>query len=218
MILRRLSARHLRSILRPFFAAGWTADDVLHGLDHRPDGSAWTLTSDPSYVPGWIRYRLAPWTSAGLPARSPSQARAERRAAAAAAALQARQRRAAAMSTRAADPAAAAAAARAQLAASSPSALAAMQLRQARKARQVRRTAAAAATTQQREHGLLTSATEPEEVFQREVLDRHALPHTSETSPREPCLPLDDPAAVAAQRAWLVQMTAGRRKDGGGNR
>ncbi|MEU4836158.1 hypothetical protein [Streptosporangium sp. NPDC023615] len=214
VILRRLSARHLRSILRPFFAAGWTADDVLHGLDHRPNGSAWTLTSDPSYVPGWIRYRLAPWTSAGLPARSPSQARAERRAAATAAALEARQRRAAAVATRAADPAAAAAAARAHLAASSPSALAAMQRRQARKARQVRRTAAAAAIAQQGDHGLLPSATEPEEVFQREVLDRHALPHIFRTSPRESRLPLDAPVAVAVQRAWLVQMTAGRRQDG----
>ncbi|MEV0144930.1 MULTISPECIES: hypothetical protein [unclassified Nonomuraea] len=56
---------------------------------------------------------------------------------------------------------------------------------------------------------------EPEDVFQREVLDRHRLPH--ETPPGSTAEPsgadIDSAAAAAAvaDRAWLVQMTARTR-------
>ncbi|MEV4472900.1 hypothetical protein [Nonomuraea sp. NPDC049504] len=63
--LRRLSPWYIRHLTRSFVAAGWTAADVLHALDHKPDGSAWTYTwtsrGQLRNVPGWVRFRLAAW-------------------------------------------------------------------------------------------------------------------------------------------------------------
>jgi hypothetical protein len=85
--LRRISARHVRHLVAVFFAAGWTPGDVLHALDHTPDGRPWPYAGTPRHVPGWVRHRLRPWLDAdGRPARSKSQ-----RLAAAAAAERARQ-------------------------------------------------------------------------------------------------------------------------------
>ncbi|GGS84630.1 hypothetical protein GCM10010156_49080 [Planobispora rosea] len=87
MDLRRISARHLRHLLAPWFAAGWTPADVLHALDHLPDGRPWTFAGRVRHVPGWIGHRLAAWRDAdGRPVISKSQ-----RLAAAAAAERARQ-------------------------------------------------------------------------------------------------------------------------------
>ncbi|MEV4249316.1 hypothetical protein AB0J63_38615 [Streptosporangium canum] len=208
-ILRRISTRHLRSVLREFFAAGWSPDDVLHGLDHRTDGTAWTLTSDPSFVPGWIRYRLACWRTAdGTPAPSRSQGRAIRRASAAAALTVTRAEREQAMAARA-DATTAAAATRAHLAAASPQAATAMQRQQ----QQARRRPASTATTQTGEveqEMWLTGQTEPEEAFEREVLRRHDLPETVWAAEPEGDYEPDDAAALAAERAWLVQMMTAR--------
>ncbi|MFD8564674.1 hypothetical protein ACFV1N_46050 [Streptosporangium canum] len=86
--LRRISARHVRHLLTPFFAAGWTASDVLHALDHRTDGAPWPYAGMARRVPGWTRHRLAPWLDAsGRPLPSKSQ-----RMAAAAVDQRARQR------------------------------------------------------------------------------------------------------------------------------
>ncbi|MEV4180682.1 hypothetical protein AB0J28_04455 [Streptosporangium canum] len=210
-ILRRISARHLRSVLREFFAAGWSLDDVLYGLDHRTDGSAWTLTSDPSFVPGWIRYRLACWRTAdGTPAPSRSQGRAERRAAAAAALDQTRAEREQAVAARA-DATAAAAAARALLAAASPQAQAALQRRQLQQARRRPASTAPTPTVEQVEQQVwLTGQTEPEAIFEREVLDRHDLPETVWATEPEAEHDPDDADRLAAERAWLVQMMAAR--------
>ena len=71
-VLSEISDRYLRSVLRPYWDAGWTVSDVLHCLDHTPDGSLWPHTDRIRHVPGWVRYRLAAW--AGL--ASPSQQRA----------------------------------------------------------------------------------------------------------------------------------------------
>lgn len=84
-VLRQLSARHLRSLLREFFTAGWSPADMLWALDHRPDGSGWKFTSTPTFVPGWVRFRLSCWRDeAGAPiasrAQRAEQARAARRA------------------------------------------------------------------------------------------------------------------------------------------
>ncbi|TMR89574.1 hypothetical protein [Nonomuraea basaltis] len=89
--LRRLSPWYIRHLTRPFIAAGWTAKDVLHALDHQPDGAAWTYTwtsrDQIRNVPGWVRYRLAAWLDEhGRPLPSKSQ-----RLAAAAARLRAEQ-------------------------------------------------------------------------------------------------------------------------------
>ncbi|WP_214317128.1 hypothetical protein [Nonomuraea sediminis] len=63
--LRRLSPWYIRHLTRAFVAAGWKADDVLHALDHQPDGSAWSYTwtsrDEIRNVPGWMRYRLDAW-------------------------------------------------------------------------------------------------------------------------------------------------------------
>ncbi|GAA2830582.1 hypothetical protein GCM10020220_019430 [Nonomuraea rubra] len=72
-------------------AAGWTAGDVLHALDHQPDGAAWTYTwtsrDQIRNVPGWVRFRLSMWLDEhGRPLPGKSQ-----RLAAAAAKLRAEQ-------------------------------------------------------------------------------------------------------------------------------
>jgi hypothetical protein len=80
-LLRELSAEHLRHLLRPYWAvAGWTPADVLHCLDHRPDGRQQPYSDRVRYVPGWIRYRLSAWHDAdGMPMSSPSQLREQHR-------------------------------------------------------------------------------------------------------------------------------------------
>jgi len=72
-LLRRLSARHLRSIFRPLFQAGATVRDVLWVVDHHVDGrSAW---SQPRWLPAWLRWRVREWvdTDDRLRATLPSQ-------------------------------------------------------------------------------------------------------------------------------------------------
>ncbi|MFD8529505.1 hypothetical protein ACFV0L_18995 [Streptosporangium canum] len=76
--LRRLSPWYIRHLIRVFVAAGWSAADVLHALDHQQDGSAWTYTwqsrDEIRNVPGWVRFRLAAWLDEhGQPVPSKSQ-------------------------------------------------------------------------------------------------------------------------------------------------
>ena len=71
-VLSEISDRHLRSVLRPWWRAGWSVSDVLWCLDHTPDGELWPHTDRVRHVPGWVRYRLAVWSGH----RSPSQERA----------------------------------------------------------------------------------------------------------------------------------------------
>ncbi|MBT2234978.1 hypothetical protein [Nonomuraea sp. NEAU-A123] len=63
--LGRLSPWYIRHLTRVFVAAGWTAADVLHALDHQPDGAAWTYTwtsrDQIRNTPGWVRFRLSAW-------------------------------------------------------------------------------------------------------------------------------------------------------------
>lgn len=66
--LRRLSDRHLRSLLRPWLLAGWSAADVLYALDHAPDGTSHTWTTQVRSPSGWLTHRLGLWTDeAGAP-------------------------------------------------------------------------------------------------------------------------------------------------------
>lgn len=61
-ILRRLpTAHYLRHLLQPVFAAGWSPAQVLHALDHTPDGVRHWQTADVRHVPAWVRHRLAAW-------------------------------------------------------------------------------------------------------------------------------------------------------------
>ena len=79
-----LSAKDLRSLLRPLFVAGFTVADVEHALNRMPDGRAWG-DIDPGRTVGTaerrrvlrsrIRHRVSLWVDAdGTPlARSASQ-------------------------------------------------------------------------------------------------------------------------------------------------
>lgn len=60
-VLARISARYLRHLLRPCFAAGWTPADVLHALDHVPDGTPHWYTADVRRPAAWVRHRLRRW-------------------------------------------------------------------------------------------------------------------------------------------------------------
>lgn len=94
--LRKLSARHLASIARPFLIAGWTVKDLIHACDHLSDGRAqgqfvdgrWVAYSGADGIPRsrlghWLKWRLGHWTTeTGAVEESPTQ-RATRKAEAA---------------------------------------------------------------------------------------------------------------------------------------
>jgi hypothetical protein len=73
---RRLSLAAVAAILLPYLLAGWTVDDIVHAIDHRPDG-----TPQPPPGPGtdwrrgWLHNRLATWTVDDTVTRSHSQRR-----------------------------------------------------------------------------------------------------------------------------------------------
>ncbi|SFK72838.1 hypothetical protein SAMN05216275_13367 [Streptosporangium canum] len=145
---------------------------------------------------------MACWRSEdGTSAPSLAHGRTERRAAEAAALAATRTEREQAVVTRA-DAATAAEAARAHLAAASPKACEAM--RRQHLQQQARRRSTA--VFQNAEEVPLTPATEPQDVFEREVLARHTLPATTWSSEPKADYGSDDAAALAAERAWLVQM------------
>jgi hypothetical protein len=84
-VARRLSARHVRSLLRDFLVAGWCVRDLHYALDHRPSGAPHPYafnTSDLRNPAGWIASRLGLWRdSAGQPIpsrRQQQQAEADR--------------------------------------------------------------------------------------------------------------------------------------------
>src|SRR6185437_6302664 len=60
-VLRRMSARALRSALRELFAAGWTPADVLYALDQLPDDSRHIHEDAVRSPAGWLASRMAHW-------------------------------------------------------------------------------------------------------------------------------------------------------------
>jgi hypothetical protein len=64
-VLRRLTARHLRSLAKAYWAAGWTPADVLYAMEHLPNGRQHPQTHSVRHVAGWLRYRLACWHTGG---------------------------------------------------------------------------------------------------------------------------------------------------------
>lgn len=63
-ILSRMSRKAIRSACRPYWAAGWTNNDVLHALAYRPSNwsplpavAEYTIT----HPNGWVRARLSAW-------------------------------------------------------------------------------------------------------------------------------------------------------------
>lgn len=78
-VLGRISMKHLASIARPWLQAGWCIRDLLHALDHRPDGTPHPYAfaiDDIEYPPGWVAARWRAWTDAeGAPLSSPRATR-----------------------------------------------------------------------------------------------------------------------------------------------
>ncbi|GAA3144211.1 hypothetical protein GCM10010466_39140 [Planomonospora alba] len=92
--LRVVSAKDLRSLLRPLFAAGATVRDVYHVLNTRPDGQRWGDLTPPLRRPRYercrilramIRHRLTWWITGDgelkhvLPSQEHAAAEARRR-------------------------------------------------------------------------------------------------------------------------------------------
>jgi len=74
LTLRRISARMLRHLLRPFWRAGWTARDVLRAVDFLPSGWPHACTDRVRDPAAWVRWRLSHWLSrGGLPLASHGQ-------------------------------------------------------------------------------------------------------------------------------------------------
>lgn len=73
--LRRLSDRAVRHLLRPWLLAGWTAAELLHAIDHDPDGTERTWTTSVRSPGGWLLSRLEAWTiTPGVACSPPSVA------------------------------------------------------------------------------------------------------------------------------------------------
>ena len=49
--LRGISDAAVRSVIRSFLAAGWGVEDLVHAIDHTPDGARRTYTSGPTTPP-----------------------------------------------------------------------------------------------------------------------------------------------------------------------
>lgn len=84
--IRELSARYLAHLARDFWLSGWTVKDVLHAVDHAPDGTRHAFSVEHVHSPAaWFSYRLGLWRdTAGEPVASitarRNQAAAERAA------------------------------------------------------------------------------------------------------------------------------------------
>jgi len=78
-VLRRITPQHVRSILRPYFLAGWTVADVHHAIDHRPSGTMWPHdgATGVDNVGGWLTYRLDAWRDAHRTVRRSNSQRIE---------------------------------------------------------------------------------------------------------------------------------------------
>lgn len=74
--LKPLSAKHIRHLLAPWFAAGWSPLDVVHALDCEPGGREHGYIAAVRHLPGWIRSRMSLWLDpTGSPVLSPGQLR-----------------------------------------------------------------------------------------------------------------------------------------------
>ena len=75
-VLGRVSEAWVASVIRLYVAAGWSASDLHHAVDYRPDGSTWPHSgADGVEKPAhWLAYRLLAWLGDdGVPVASRSQ-------------------------------------------------------------------------------------------------------------------------------------------------
>ena len=110
--LRAISAAAVAAVARPLLDAGWGVADLVHAIDHTPDGAVRRFTAGPGVQPwagldvdrpgqsrrverqsapvgspgGWLAWRLRPWAGHPPPAAARRTAAQAARAAAAAAA------------------------------------------------------------------------------------------------------------------------------------
>lgn len=75
--LWRLSSRWIRSLMKPWWRAGWTNTDLRYALSHRPtsDGIQSWLRCPASQLrrpDGWVRHRLSHWRDERGPLVSPT--------------------------------------------------------------------------------------------------------------------------------------------------
>ncbi|MGD9430691.1 hypothetical protein ACKVM7_000162 [Arthrobacter russicus] len=73
--LRKARPAFLAWVCRPFFVAGWTAADILHAIDHRPDSTRIPHDGADGVadLARWVGHRLSFWQTSGGPRRSQSQ-------------------------------------------------------------------------------------------------------------------------------------------------
>lgn len=66
--LRGVSARSILDITLPFFEAGWSTRDILHSLEHRPDGQPWNTKGATGMrsIKSWLSIRLSAWVDEGV--------------------------------------------------------------------------------------------------------------------------------------------------------
>lgn len=93
LALRSLSDRDVRSLIRPFLAAGWTPGDLVHALEHTPDQlhrmPSLGTGIDCARVRGHVRWRLAHWVDPQTGVMASASQQAQQRAEAARQALDA---------------------------------------------------------------------------------------------------------------------------------
>lgn len=73
--LRKARPVFLAWVCRPFFVAGWTAADILHAIDHRPDSTRIPHDGADGVadIARWVGHRLSFWQTSSGPRRSQSQ-------------------------------------------------------------------------------------------------------------------------------------------------
>lgn len=82
-LLRPMTTKDLRAVIRPFLEAGWTIHDLKKALDYMPDGTPWDMSvpdvtgndrlTATIRLRGWLKNRLGAWMRNGQPVRSPLQ-------------------------------------------------------------------------------------------------------------------------------------------------
>jgi hypothetical protein len=72
-VLRRISARMLRSLLRPWFAAGYSPADVLVSMESRPSGEPHEHSDRVRHPALWLAARLSCWLGENGPVPPRSQ-------------------------------------------------------------------------------------------------------------------------------------------------
>ena len=82
-LLRPMTTKDIRSVLKPFLNAGWTVYDLENALAFMPDGTPWAMSvpevtgndrlTAAVRLRGWLRNRLGTWMRDGQPVRSPLQ-------------------------------------------------------------------------------------------------------------------------------------------------